>query len=378
MQRVIYLDYNATTPVEPQVLDIMLPYFNVHYGNPSSGLHPQSWATAGAVKNARLQVASLLNADPSEVIFTSGATESINCALKGTLHKNPNYTLITSNIEHAATLNVAFFLQTNGFKVKFIEVQSNGLVAIEDLRNTLKNTDGPALVSLILAHNEIGSLYDLTPILELKKDYDFLLHLDATQALLTGKLDSQKQSFDMLSLSAHKIYGPKGSGALYLRKSTVGHQLEALIHGGGQEMNLRSGTLNVPGIVGLGAACKLVSERYDVDKSHFESLYNSIKELLVKANLNCQLNGDQHSRIFQNISITLPESFEQTHLMSHLHGFCLSQGSACSSQKSSVNNTLQALGLSEKEMKRTLRIGLGRNTTLEDLEIFVNRLANKV
>lgn len=374
MQRVIYLDHNATTPVDPMVLDSMLPYFSVNYGNPSSSFHPQSWSTAGAVKNARSAVAQLISAESSEIIFTSGATESINLALRGILTLQPETTLITSNIEHPATFEVSRWASKKGFKVKYLEVEKNGLVKIESIEQALKDISGPKLLSLILAHNEIGSLYETSKLSELKKKYDFLLHWDATQALLTGHVNVQTDLVDMMSLSGHKIYGPKGVGALYLRKSTIGHQIEPLIFGGGQEFGLRSGTLNVPGIVGLGMASKCALERRDADESHFKTLFNYFFDLLDKHKIQVILNGDSHSRIFQNINITLPESYSKIELMSHLQGFCLSQGSACSSQKNQANPTLQAIGLSETQMKRTLRIGLGRNTSLENLELFVDKL----
>lgn len=379
MQSVIYLDHNATTPVDQKVLEAMIPYFNVHYGNPSSSFHPQSWSTAGAVKKARAQVAELIGAEnPSEIIFTSGATESINLVLKGTLLKNAKLTLITSNVEHAATNEVAKWAQQSGFEVIYLNAKQNGLVAMEDLEKVLANTAGLKLISLILANNEVGSLYDYKAVGELKKKFDFFLHWDATQALLTDKLDAVKDAFDMLSLSAHKLYGPKGTGALYLKKSTIGHQIESLISGGGQEFGLRSGTLNVPGIVGLGEACALATQNRDKDLSHFKTLVKFFKQALKDHALNVIYNGDPESRIFQNINITLPESFADVELMSHFSGFCLSQGSACGSQKTKPNQVLEAIGLSANQMTRTLRIGLGRITTEQDLEKFVDRLVNKV
>lgn len=379
MQSVIYLDHNATTPVDQNVLEAMIPYFSLNYGNPSSSLHPQSWATAGAVKNARLQVAELIGAkDPSEIIFTSGATESINLALKGLLLKNKELTLITSNIEHSATAEVAAWALQNNLKVIFLNVKKNGLIDLSDLEGCLSETQGPKLVSLILAHNEIGSLYNLKAVGELKDKYEFILHWDATQALLTEPVHEAIDSFDMLSLSAHKLYGPKGVGALYLKKTTVGHQLQPLISGGEQEFGLRSGTLNVPGIVGLAEACRIVQNRRAEDLSHFKTLSQNFKNLLHKNLIVATFNGDPESRIFQNISLTLPGSFTNMDLMSHFNGFCLSQGSACGSLKMKSNPVLSAIGLSESQMTRTIRIGLGRNTTEEDLEKFVDRLANRV
>ncbi len=379
MQNVIYLDHNATTPVDPYVLEAMIPYFNLNYGNPSSTLHPQSWSTAGAVKNARAQVAELLNAEnPSEIIFTSGATESINLALKGLLVKNPKLTLVTSNIEHSATAEVALWAERLNYRVIYLKAKPNGLVDLEDLENTLTELEGPVLVSLILAHNEIGSLYDYRTLGTLKNKFSFLLHWDATQALLTETIDASEGHFDMLSLSAHKLYGPKGVGALYLRKSTVGHQLEPLISGGEQEFGLRSGTLNVPGIVGLGEACKLVLSRKSEDQVHFKTLTTTFKKLLQQNLVAAKFNGDEDHRIFQNLNLTLPGSYANMDLISHFSGFCLSQGSACGSHKTKPNQVLTAIGLTESQMTRTLRIGLGRNTTNQDLEKFVVRLTNKV
>ncbi len=376
MQRVIYLDHNATTPVHPKVLKAMLPYFSECYGNPSSAFHSQSWSTAGAIKNARNQVAALIQADPSEIIFTSGATESINLALKGVFEKE--LLLITSNIEHAATFEVANWTKKQGAKVLFINVQSNGLINLKDLEQTLKSKAKLKVVSIILAHNEIGSLYNLQKLSQLRRNYDFILHVDATQAVLTESISVKDHYFDMLSLSAHKLYGPKGTGALFLKKESIGHQLQPLISGGGQEFGLRSGTLNVPGIVGLGAACEIVVEQRSTDKSHFKTLSEAFKQLVEKTITNCKFNGDSSQRIYQNISLTLPEQYDSVNLMSLLNGFCISQGAACGSQKLQINPTLDAIGLDESQMKRTLRIGLGRGTKLQDLEKFVDQLKNHV
>ncbi len=394
MQKVIYLDHNATTPVDQKVLEVMLPYFITLYGNPSGNSHSQSWMTAGAVKNARAQVAELIHADPSEIIFTSGATESINLALKGVLKKSTKSKLVTSSIEHAAGIEVTKWALSKKFDVKILNVNTNGLVDLEILDSYLnecsKNLssegaddhgqlDTPAvLVSLIYAHNEIGSLYSIEKLSELKSKYNFILHLDATQALLTEEINVHAHKIDLMSFSAHKIYGPKGVGGLFLNKKTIGHQLEPSIDGGGQEFGLRSGTLNVPGIVGFGEACKVVSLKKSQDKIHFKNLSDYFKTLLEQSDLNVKFNGDLSQRIFQNLSITLPASFDSIELATVFNGFCISQGSACGSGKVAPNHTLASIGLTESEIQRTLRIGLGRNTTENDLKLFVQRLASVV
>lgn len=396
MQKVIYLDHNATTPVDQKVLEVMLPYFNTLYGNPSGNSHPQSWMTAGAVKNARSQVAELINADPSEIIFTSGATESINLAIKGVLKKSTNSILISSNIEHAAGLEVSNWARSEGIDVQTLNVASNGLVDLNILAKKLEthledkkinfsefkknnlSQEPIILVSLILAHNEIGSLYSIEKISELKSKYNFVLHLDATQALLTETIDVHKNKIDLLSFSAHKLYGPKGIGGLFINKKTIGHQIQPLIDGGGQEFGLRSGTLNVPGIVGFGEACKITLAQRNTDKLHFRKLSEYFETLLKEHDINAKLNGDQSSRIFQNMSITLPEKYKSTDLLTLLNGFCISQGSACGSGKTTPNQTLASIGLNESEIQLTLRIGLGRSTTENDLKLFVQRLANTV
>ncbi len=385
MQKVIYLDYNATTPVDPRVLEVMIPYFSTHFGNPSGNSHSQSWMTAAAVKKSRSQVANLIHADPSEIIFTSGATESINLAIKGVLLKSSKTKLITSNIEHAAGHEIAKWTKNKGFKVQTLNVQKNGLIDLNQLEPELAKNNSDSiekvdtiLVSLILAHNEIGSLYNLEDLALLKSKYNFILHLDATQALLTEEINVHEYNIDLMSFSAHKIYGPKGVGALFLNKKTVGHQIEPLIIGGGQEFGLRSGTLNVPGIVGLGEACDVVQQNRTKDSHHYLHLSQFLLKLLSEKNIEFKLNGDSKQRIFHNISITLPEAFSSKDLMSELHGFCLSQGSACGSGKVGPNQTLKAIGLNESEMQRTLRIGLGRSTEQKDLELFVDRLSSIV
>lgn len=376
MEDVIYLDYNASTPIASEVLDAMMPYLTHHYGNPSSNSHAMSWASAGGIHLARKQIASLFNCEPSEIIFTSGATESTNLALWGVLELQKKTELWTSNAEHSATYQIAQAAVKKGFKVRTFSCQATGLIDLDDLAQELqKQTANPhKIVSLILANNEFGSLYDLDRLSQVCKDHGAFLHLDATQAILTEKIDLSKTPVDLLSFSAHKIYGPKGSGALYVNKNTIGHELEPRIFGGGQEYGLRSGTHNVAGIVGLGEACRLVKDQQSRDRDHFTSLYKNFETSLAQTDVNFFLNGDSKSRIFHNISITFPKHNQIEPLTLVMAPFCLTQGSACGTYSVNQNRALEAIGLSEKEMQNTLRIGLGRTTDVSVLEKLVEKI----
>lgn len=375
MSEAIYLDYNASTPLAPEVWETMQVSYTQHYGNPSSQSHAQGWAAAGAVAFSRQQVADLLRCHSSEIIFTSGATESTNLALWGFLQKEPQTHIFTSNAEHAATYEVALAAQKKGTPVTFWPCEKDGLVSLENIEASLQKSTKTKLVSLIWANNEFGSLYDLNQLSKICQKHQAYLHIDATQALLTEPIDLSQTKVDFISFSAHKIYGPKGSGGLYMNKQSIGHGLEPLIYGGRQEWGLRSGTLNTPGIVGLGKACALVQERHLEDKLHFHKLYQSLEKLLeTQTSLKFILNGSKEQRIFHNFSVTFPEYTPEKSLSVSLAPFCLSQGSACGTQQIQLNRALSAIGLNEKKMQSTLRISFGRPTTVSELEKLVEKI----
>ncbi len=376
MSDFIYLDYNASTPLAEEVLQAMMPYFTQHYGNPSSMSHSYSWAAAGGMTMARKQVAHLLHCDPSEIIFTSGATESINLALRGVLEQQPEIQTWTTEVEHAATFQTLKSAESKGYKIFWLKNEKNGLVPMDTLRAELERApkETPKLVSFILAQNEFGSLYDLKTLSDICKEHKALLHVDATQAVLTQPLDVSKTPVDLLSFSAHKIYGPKGTGALYINKATLGRSLAPQSFGGGQEFGLRSGTPNVAGIVGMGAACALVEARQTKDQEHFKNLYHFFSTKMDQSGVKFFLNGDAQSRIFNTISITFPEHNSDTPLTLALAPFCLTQGSACGAGSTGPNRVLSALGLNERETQNTLRIGLGRHTSVSELEKLVEKL----
>lgn len=376
MSDFIYLDYNASTPLAEEVLQAMLPYLTQHYGNPSSMAHSYSWAASGGINMARKQVAGFLHCDPSEVVFTSGATESISLALWGVLESQPETITLTTDAEHAAVFKTLQAAKKKGYKVLTLKAENQGLVSMSSLRQALSDLDPNTskLVSFIWANNEFGSLYNLKILSEICQEFKALLHVDATQAVLTQALDLSSVHVDLLSFSAHKIYGPKGTGALYINKSTLGRSLTPRIYGGGQEFGLRSGTPNVAGIVGLGAACALVQKRQNQDVEHFKNLYQFFNQKMQLSGLKFFLNGDSEQRIFNTISVTLPDHNADSPLTLELSPFCLTQGSACGTQSSGPNRVLLALGLSEKDMQNTLRIGLGRQTSVSELEKLVEKL----
>lgn len=372
----VYLDYNASTPLAEEVLQAMLPYFTQNYGNPTSLSHSFSWAAAGGMTLARQQVADFLQCEPSEILFTSGATESINLALWGVLEQT-QHQVFTSTFEHSATFET--FRATHKLlqhPLVFLKGQKNGLVDLATLDAALKTADPqkPKLVSLILANNEFGSLYDLKELSDICRTHKALLHVDATQALLTQRVQLKETPVDLLSLSAHKLYGPKGVGALYINKSTLGHSLSPRIYGGGQEFGLRSGTPNVPGIVGLGRACELIKERRSSDAQHFKSLYEFFEGKMRESGLRFFLNGDPEKRIFNNISVTFPEHQQVSPLTLALSPFGITQGASCGAQSGVQNRVLSAIGLNAKEIQNTIRIGLGRATGVSDLEKLVEKL----
>jgi len=366
--REVYLDHAATTPVDPEVLEAMLPYFSTIYGNASS-LHTQGQKAYNALEKAREQVARLIHAKPEEIIFTSGGTESDNLAIKGVAYRNKDKrnnkgcNIITSSIEHPAVLEVCKQLEDEGYTVEYLPVDEHGLVDLEALEESIN--DDTFLITIMYANNEIGTIQPVEEIARIAREHDVLFHTDAVQAI--GKLDvnTEKTSVDLLSISSHKIYGPKGVGALYVRG---GVKLEPLLNGGGHEKGRRSGTENIPGIVGLGKACELLEKRMHVDNPRIAKL----RDKLIKGVLEIDesyLNGHPVKRLINNAHFRFT-AVEGESLVLSLNdkGIAASTGSACSSKKLQASHVLKAIGVETSRAHGSLRLTLGRGNTDEDID----------
>jgi cysteine desulfurase len=364
----VYMDYAATTPVDDEVLEEMMPFFGKYYGNASS-IHSFGREAFDAVENAREQVADLLSSDVEEIIFTSGGTESDNLAIKGIAYINKKkrnskgYNIITSEIEHPAVLETCKHLEKQGFKVKFLPVDKYGLINLSDLEDAISKDT--FLATIMFANNEIGTIEPIAEIGKITKKHNVLLHTDAVQAVGKILFEVNKLNIDLLSISSHKIYGPKGVGALFLRK---GIKLEPLANGGGHEKGLRSSTLNTPGIVGLGKACDLGKKRMNKDTVHMENLRDTLIKKVLKIE-ESYLNGHPIKRLVNNthFRFTAIEG-ESLNLMLDNKGIAAATGSACSSKKLQASHVLLALGLDPAEAHGSIRLTLGRTSSKEDVE----------
>ncbi|MDA1016143.1 MAG: cysteine desulfurase family protein [Planctomycetota bacterium] len=383
--RPIYLDHHATTPVDPDVLQAMLPFFRDCYGNAGSINHQFGWEAAAAVDTARTQVAALLGCDSKAVVFTSGATESNNLAIKGTMQSaGQRRHLIVNAAEHRAVLDPAKRLKRNGFDVTVLSVDRTGRVDPQQVADAIRADT--ALVSVMLANNEVGTINDINAIGLVCRDRGVRFHVDAVQAVGWLSLDIEQLPVDLLSLSAHKIYGPKGIGALYVRRGSPRVRLEALIDGGGQEQQLRSGTLPVPLIVGLGTACEIVDRRRmeDVESASRlrDHLWRDLSEGIEGISLNGPaVNGTDSAgdrlRLPGNLNVSIP-NVDGEALMTGLKRIAVSSGSACTSVNPEPSHVLRALGLSDSLTRSSLRFGLGRGNTQDDITIAVREVQDVV
>jgi len=366
MNKNIYLDYQATTPCDPRVLEAMLPYFMEQFGNAHSRTHIYGWEAEEATEKARAQVAAILNADPKEIIFTSGATESNNMALKGVaeFYQDKRKHIITTQTEHKCVLETCRYLQHKGFEVTYLPVQSNGLICLKALEEATR--EDTLMVSVMAVHNEIGVIQPLAEIGKLCRAQGIFFHTDAAQAVGKIPLDVQAMNIDLLSVSGHKIYGPKGIGALYVRRKPR-VRLVPLIHGGGQERGMRSGTLPVPLCVGLGKACEIAQAEMLTEYQRLtflrDRLYNTLKTALPQI----YLNGDEEHRIPGNLNISFAY-VEGEGLMMGIKDLCVSSGSACTSSSLEPSYVLRALGVDVELSHTSLRIGIGRFTTQEQID----------
>lgn len=374
----IYLDYNSSTPVDPKVLDAMISFLKDDFGNPSSQGHPWGWAADKAVNTARSQVANLIGCDNKEITFTSGATESNNWALFGLVHHlqrksaNEKIHIISCVIEHNSILNGLKYLQELGVDVDFLNVDKQGLVNIDDIKAKIK--PHTRLISIMWVNNEIGSINDVVAIGNLARAHQIYFHTDGTQAVGKIPMNLKDLPIDMLSFSGHKIYGPKGVGVLFKRRKDPFVDIDPLFLGGGQEGGQRSGTLNVPGIAGIGKACELIQNQFQQETQHYQNLLEKLLDGLKQIFPDVQLNGpaDIKQRSPINLSITFPERLGGD-LSLRIPGVGVSTGSACSTGKISSSHVLKGIGLTPEEASRTLRLSVGRYTTADDIATTLER-----
>ena len=374
----IYLDNHATTPVDPRVLAAMLPFFTEKFGNASSKNHPFGWEAEAAVDSAREQVARLIGASsPREIVFTSGATESDNLAIKGVAqaYRERGNHIVTCATEHKAVLDACKALEKQGCKVTYLRVQSNGLVDLQRLEDSL--TDKTILVSIMAANNEIGTIQPVEEIGRLTRKKGIFFHSDATQAVGKIPVDVDKMAIDLLSLTAHKIYGPKGVGALYVRSANPRMKVTPMLDGGGHERGMRSGTLNVPGIVGLGIACEVAKNEMGGEAERLIGLREHLRRGLFAELEDVYINGDPVKRLPGNLNMSFAY-IDGESLMMGLKEIAVSTGSACTSASLEPSHVLKALGLDDSLAHASIRFGVGRFNTAEEIEYTVGRVAEEV
>jgi len=373
----IFMDYASTTKVDKEVIDAMLPFFSEYFGNPLS-LHSFGRETRKSLDQSRKKVADLLNAKEDEIIFTAGGTESDNIAIKGAAYQNKNIResrgphIITSAIEHPAVLETCKHLETQGFKVKYLPVDEYGIVKINDLKDSI--SENTFLITIMFANNEIGTIEPIEEIGKIAKENNIPFHTDAVQAIGKVPIDVNKLNIDLLSISSHKIYGPKGVGALYIKK---GVKIQPIVHGGGHEKGLRSSTHNIPGIIGLGKACELAKKRMEKDTKYIKNL----RDKLIKNVLQIEesyLNGHPEKRLINNAHFRFT-GIEGESLLMRLDekGIAAATGSACSSKKLQASHVLTAIGLSPVEAHGSIRLTLGRESTKDEVS-YVSEVLQEV
>lgn len=377
MNTPIYLDYSATTPCDPRVVERMMPYFSDTFGNAASRSHAFGWSAEAAVEEAREQVAKLIGANAKEVLWTSGSTEANNLAIKGTaeMYKAKGNHLITAVTEHKAVLDPMKHLETLGYEVTWLEVDDKGHVDLKELENAI--TDKTILVSLMAANNEVGTLHPIREIGAICKKKGTLFHTDATQQVGKAPIDVVADNIDLLSLSAHKMYGPKGVGALYVRRKNPRVRLTAQLDGGGHERGMRSGTLNVTGIVGLGEAARICSEEMTSEATKLSALRDHLQQTILKELPDAVINGDPEHRLPHMTNISFPY-VEGESLLMGIKEVAVSSGSACTSASLEPSYVLKSLGLGDELAHSSIRFSLGRFTTQEECDFAAERLITEV
>lgn len=371
MKRCIYVDNAATTKLKPEVLEKMMPYLTEEYGNPSS-VYSLSRTTKSAIEDARKKVAAAFNAEPKEILFTSGASEADNWAIKGIAYsmRDKGNHIITTKIEHHAVLHTLEHLEKNGYEVTYLDVDENGLVDLTELENAI--TDKTILITIIFANNEIGTIQPVKEIGEIARKHNVYFHTDAVQAIGNVEIDVKEMNIDLMSLTAHKIYGPKGTGALYVKK---GVKLHPYIHGGGQEFSRRAGTENVAGIVGFGAAIELATKDIAKKVEKISKLRDSYIEKILKEIPYVKLNGHPSKRLCNNTNMSFRYIEGEALLLSlDMKGICASSGSACTSGSLDPSHVLLAIGLPHEIAHGSLRVTFGDFNTMEDVDYIVESL----
>lgn len=372
----VYLDYSATTPVDPRVAEKMIPYLCEKFGNPASRSHAYGWEAEKAVEEARAEVARYINADPREIVWTSGATEADNLAIKGVAHfyKDKGKHLITVKTEHKAVLDSMRHLETEGFEVTYMDVEENGLLDLAKLEAAIR--PDTTLVSVMAVNNEIGVIQDIAAIGEMCRRHGVLYHCDATQAVGKMDLDTEKLKIDLMSLSGHKVYGPKGIGALYVRRKPR-VRIEPQIHGGGHERGMRSGTLPTHQIIGMGEAYRLARLEQAEEIKRIAALRDRLKDGIEKNIPEIVINGDMEHRVCSNLNVSF-NFIEGESLMMAVKDLAVSSGSACTSASLEPSYVLKSLGRSDELAHSSIRFTLGRFTTEEEIDFAVKLLTEKV
>jgi cysteine desulfurase len=377
-RRPIYMDHHATTPVDPRVLGAMLPYFNENFGNAASIDHEYGAEASRAVETARQQIARLINAKLEEIIFTSGATEADNLAILGVAEKyaKRGKHIITSVTEHKAVLDACKYLEHKGWQITYLPVDQCGLVDPDDVCRAIRPQT--ILISIMAANNEIGTLAPLVEIGRIAREHEIIFHTDAAQAVGHIPVDVEAMNIDLLSMSAHKIYGPKGIGALYVKKRIPRIRVSPIIFGGGHERGMRSGTLNVPGIVGFGTALEIARQEMKNENQRLRKLQDRLWGKLQGSIDNVQLNGHPTQRLPHNLSIAIPGIESRSILVQLKHDVALSTGSACTTAEVAPSHVILALGYGEKRAHCSVRFGLGRENTEADVDFVIEQMAAAV
>jgi cysteine desulfurase len=373
----IYLDYHATTPMDERVLEAMLPYFREHFGNAASRNHSFGWVAEEAVEKARKQIASLINASPKEIVFTSGATESNNLAIKGVaeMYAEKGNHIITAATEHKAVLDTCKRLEKRGCRVTYLPVRPDGLIDLDQLRDSI--TDKTILVSIMYGNNEIGTVQDIRTIGQVCHEKGVLFHTDATQAVGKIPVDVIADNIDLLSCTAHKMYGPKGVGALYVRRKNPRVQLTAQMDGGGHERGMRSGTLNVPGIVGFGKAAELCQQLMPEEMPRLQRMRDRLKDAILAQLDEVYINGTMERRLPHNLNMSFAY-VEGESLLMGINDIAVSSGSACTSATLEPSYVLKALGAGDDLAHSSIRFGLGRFTTEEEIDYTIGKVVEVV
>ncbi len=377
MKLPIYMDNHATTPVDPRVVQTMLPYLNENFGNPASRHHQYGWQAEEAVENGRAVIARVINAEPREIYFTSGATESNNLAIKGVAesYRRTGDHIITCVTEHKAVLDVCGQLEKRGIRVTYVPVDEYGLVDPREIAAAI--TDKTILVSLMTANNEIGTIHSIESVGKLCHEKRVLFHTDATQAVGKIPVDVGSMNIDLMSFSAHKLYGPKGVGALYVRRRNPRVRLTPQIDGGGHENGLRSGTMNVPGVMGFGKALEISADVMEEESRSLSQLRNRLQELLFDGLDEIYVNGHPEFRLPHNLHISFI-GVEADALMMEMKDVAVSSGSACTTASPEPSHVLRALGLGDDRVHSSIRFGLGRFTKEEEVEYVAERVIEAV